>query len=387
MEEPASEPANAAVRRVWTPQEDRILQHEAELQLQNGSLRDWKLIATKLPHRTNKDCRKRWSKICDTVNKGPWSSREDKLLEEAIAQVGPQWISVAKRVGTRHADQCAKRWRHFLDPSLNHGQWESEDDARLWTAVLKHGSNWRRVVEEEFPERSPSNVKNRYAVIKNVRRRGKISVTGPANTSITNATESTSPLFSDEVNNGRQGSTPTNFNALISGLDTPLDSESAGYSADALDDDSEHFFGDLTIPQTLSSPANGTVGSTNVPAMQQHSGVDYQAAEKHAPNSGLSQDVMSAEFNYFGNETSNDLVWDTQNDPLVNRWADSALQASNEATTVLPTASLSRNVASSMGEAKKVSLILEDMRPETANRVTTMLLNSNVDVKMKMTVQ
>ncbi len=48
------------------------------------------LIATKLPYRTNKDCRKRWSKICDSVNKGPWNRREDKALEEAIAEVGPQ---------------------------------------------------------------------------------------------------------------------------------------------------------------------------------------------------------------------------------------------------------------------------------------------------------
>lgn len=57
--------------------------------------------------------------------------------------------------------ECAKRWRHFLDPDLDHSQWEPEDDGRLWVAVLNYGSNWRKVVEEEFPERSPNNVRNR----------------------------------------------------------------------------------------------------------------------------------------------------------------------------------------------------------------------------------
>ena len=57
--------------------------------------------------------------------------------------------------------ECAKRWRHFLDPDLDHSQWGPEDDTRLWAAVLNYGTNWRKVVEEEFPERSPTNVKNR----------------------------------------------------------------------------------------------------------------------------------------------------------------------------------------------------------------------------------
>lgn len=61
--------------------------------------------------------------------------------------------------------ECAKRWRHFLDPDLDHSRWEPADDARLWTAVLKYGSNWRKVIEEEFPERSPTNVKNRWVFL------------------------------------------------------------------------------------------------------------------------------------------------------------------------------------------------------------------------------
>ena len=63
--------------------------------------------------------------------------------------------------GSYISKECAKRWRHFLNPDLDHSRWESEDDTRLWVAVGKHGTNWRKVVEEEFPERSPTNVKNR----------------------------------------------------------------------------------------------------------------------------------------------------------------------------------------------------------------------------------
>lgn len=37
-----------------------------------GSVRDWNRIASRLPGRMNKDCRKRWSKISDNVKKGNW---------------------------------------------------------------------------------------------------------------------------------------------------------------------------------------------------------------------------------------------------------------------------------------------------------------------------
>lgn len=97
--------------------------------MSQGALKDWNAIAAKLPGRTNKDCRKRWSKVCEHVKKGAWSSAEDKRLRAAVEQYGfrsvaaslgaafigrrPQswidqdrrWTQVARAVGSRHADR------------------------------------------------------------------------------------------------------------------------------------------------------------------------------------------------------------------------------------------------------------------------------------------
>jgi hypothetical protein len=54
----------------------------------NGSSNDWNAVAAKLPRRTNKDCRKRWLKICKSVNKGLWSGEEDEMLLKAMEKHG-----------------------------------------------------------------------------------------------------------------------------------------------------------------------------------------------------------------------------------------------------------------------------------------------------------
>jgi hypothetical protein len=64
-------------------------------------------------------------------------------------------------VGTRHADQCAKRWHHSLDPNVDHSEWKQEEDDRLLNAVNIYGRNWKIIGEKEFPGRSTTDIKNR----------------------------------------------------------------------------------------------------------------------------------------------------------------------------------------------------------------------------------
>ncbi|KAL9617294.1 MAG: hypothetical protein Q9160_007921 [Pyrenula sp. 1 TL-2023] len=73
------------------------------------------------------------------------------------------WTKVAQMVVTRQADQCAKRWQHYLNPCLDHSEWSSEDEERLLEAVDQYGKNWKKISEDVFPGRSANNVKNRHA--------------------------------------------------------------------------------------------------------------------------------------------------------------------------------------------------------------------------------
>ncbi|EAU35440.1 conserved hypothetical protein [Aspergillus terreus NIH2624] len=88
----------------------------------------WHEIASFLPGRTNKDCRKRWYGTTATkVNKGPWTEEEDERLGKAVQHHGTKWAVVASVVGTRLPDQCSKRWMHALNPEIDHSPWTPEE--------------------------------------------------------------------------------------------------------------------------------------------------------------------------------------------------------------------------------------------------------------------
>ena len=56
---------------------------------------DWHLIASCIPGRTNKDCRKRWHyKVAATVNKGPWEVAEDERLWAAVQEHGSRYVFI-----------------------------------------------------------------------------------------------------------------------------------------------------------------------------------------------------------------------------------------------------------------------------------------------------
>ncbi|EFR04742.1 hypothetical protein MGYG_07750 [Nannizzia gypsea CBS 118893] len=159
-------------RKLWSEKEDNVLRTEVARQAEHGKAKDWRTIAEKLPGRSNKDCRKRWIKLDGPVKKGPWSQEEDQRLHKAVLLHSNVWTEVAQVVGTRHADQCAKRWLHFLSPNLNHGEWSEQEDERLLAAVERGGRNWRKIVDEILQGRSATDAKNRHAILQRNRKNG-----------------------------------------------------------------------------------------------------------------------------------------------------------------------------------------------------------------------
>ncbi|KAM5488076.1 hypothetical protein MaudMau93_004273 [Microsporum audouinii] len=84
-----------------------------------------------------------------------WSEKEDNVLRSEVAR-----------------QECAKRWLHFLNPSLNHGEWSEQEDARLLAAVERGGRNWRKIVDEILQGRSATDAKNRHAILQRNRKNG-----------------------------------------------------------------------------------------------------------------------------------------------------------------------------------------------------------------------
>ncbi|KDQ54282.1 hypothetical protein JAAARDRAFT_96844, partial [Jaapia argillacea MUCL 33604] len=96
--------------------------------------------------RTNKSCRKRWIHSLDpSLHKGRWSAAEDTKLIKAVHQHGSQWWKIAKQVPGRTDDQCAKRWREKLDPSITKTPWSKEEDLILMGGFKVHGKKWNTI--------------------------------------------------------------------------------------------------------------------------------------------------------------------------------------------------------------------------------------------------
>jgi hypothetical protein len=152
--------------RRWTQAEDQALRAQVDIQQAQGGSRDWCQVALALPGRTNKDCRKRWhNSVAEGLKKGQWSKSEDHLLTHGVHRHGFQWTKVATCVGSRSADQCAKRWQQSLDPSLDRSEWREAEDSALLAAVERLGRHWKDIQGQYLPHRSKNCVKNRYSVL------------------------------------------------------------------------------------------------------------------------------------------------------------------------------------------------------------------------------
>ncbi|KAL2018291.1 hypothetical protein VTK56DRAFT_995 [Thermocarpiscus australiensis] len=165
----------------WTEAEDKILFDEVQSQLWSGSgqVKDWTRVAAKLPGRTNKDCRKRWvNKVCGNLKKGAWDDDEDRRLRDAVSKYGQRWTLVASMVGSRSSDQCAKRWQHRLDPRLEHEDWTPDEDELLLEDVQSYGREWKFIQEQDFPTRSPNELKNRFVTLSRRLSKSNANVTG-----------------------------------------------------------------------------------------------------------------------------------------------------------------------------------------------------------------
>ncbi|KAL4903518.1 hypothetical protein BDW74DRAFT_179934 [Aspergillus multicolor] len=167
-------------RRNWTAEEDMVLREEVEkAQAASNTTVSWNEIASSLPGRTNKDCRKRfYGAISTKVNKGPWTEDEDDRLRNAVDEYGPKWTAVASVVGSRLPDQCSKRWSHairssalgffvlaVLLPEIDHSPWAVQEDKLLIESVQKYGHSWQQIVSLFFPRRTSLSAKNRFHLL------------------------------------------------------------------------------------------------------------------------------------------------------------------------------------------------------------------------------
>ena len=158
-------PGNApehTVRRLWSATEDALLRSA----IQKIGPCKWRTIAEHVPGRSHIQCMQRWHKVLEpTLNKGLWNAEEDEQLRAAVRIHGSSsWPAVAAIIPGRNCKQCRERWNNYLDPTLKKGCWEPAEDKALVKGQEMFGSRWS-LLAKLLPGRSQIQVRDRCRVL------------------------------------------------------------------------------------------------------------------------------------------------------------------------------------------------------------------------------
>lgn len=144
----------------WKEWEDQVLKTLV------GLGHDWAEIAAQLPSRTAWSCRMRWSrdliKIQGPSTKGiapQWQDWEERLLVSGY-YAGLSWKEIAERIPGRTMRGARTRWTIYLHASDQDRPWTSEELALL-AYLCSEGRDWDEI-SRELPEHSSNACKTQW---------------------------------------------------------------------------------------------------------------------------------------------------------------------------------------------------------------------------------
>ncbi|OQR94008.1 myb-like DNA-binding protein [Achlya hypogyna] len=159
---PEISPEDAPSTKRWTKAQDNALKESVQL---HGE-KNWKAIAERVPGRNHAQCLQRWRKVLKPgLVKGHWSFEEDKILEVLVKQSCNNWGQIAEQIPGRTPKQCRERWRNHLDPSINKGPYTAEEDKVILSAQARLGNKWSQIAQL-LPGRTEDSVKIRWKSLK-----------------------------------------------------------------------------------------------------------------------------------------------------------------------------------------------------------------------------
>jgi len=152
------------IPQMWSNEEDDLLRKHIKI---HGE-KNWREVANHIPGRTYVQCLQRWKKaLRPGLVKGHWTKEEDSYLLKLVEFYAPNWDwnFISKKIEGRNAKQCRERWFLNLDPSINRGPWSEKEDAELLKFVSQWGSRWA-LIAKQLPGRTENSVKTRFHSLK-----------------------------------------------------------------------------------------------------------------------------------------------------------------------------------------------------------------------------
>lgn len=103
-------------------------------------------------------------------SKRMFTAEEDQKLRELVETHGDHsWKIVASKVPGRTSRQCRERWRNYLSPLVKPLEWTPDEDKKLEELTELYSRNWSRIAKM-FPFRTNTSVKNRWVKLQRHKR-------------------------------------------------------------------------------------------------------------------------------------------------------------------------------------------------------------------------
>jgi hypothetical protein len=75
----------------------------------------WNIVSQKIGGKTQSQCFQHWNRVLDpSINKGPWSVREEQQLQQLVEELGTSWAHVASHIANRTDIQCRYQWKRLI---------------------------------------------------------------------------------------------------------------------------------------------------------------------------------------------------------------------------------------------------------------------------------
>jgi hypothetical protein len=129
----------------WSKKEDDTLKEAVE---EHGA-KNWKLISSRLPGRSEVQCLHRWQKVLKpSLIKGPWTAEEDRKVVELVEKYGAKkWSLIASNLPGRIGKQCRERWHNHLNPAISKEAWKETEDRTILECHMTVGNRWAEIAK------------------------------------------------------------------------------------------------------------------------------------------------------------------------------------------------------------------------------------------------
>lgn len=151
--------------------------------VQKHGTEQWALIAELFPNKTESHCLRRYqSVLMPPFRKGPWTDEEDEKISDLVNKYGAKkWSFVASNLPGRKAKQCKKevspsdrivtastclsvsrslmtqclfhssgreRWHNHLQPDISKAEWTEQEDRIVLEFHQSNGNKWSELAKK-----------------------------------------------------------------------------------------------------------------------------------------------------------------------------------------------------------------------------------------------